>query len=117
MFAALSRLFAREANLSGQGASIAAAHPTAGASADAGANLAAEPDAVVQEICRFLADFLMMKGVGPDSSLVESYAFDSFGVQDVLSFLHVRFGKQVEPALLTMADFATPRTIAALLVR
>lgn len=96
MFAALSNLFRREANQPLQGPAI---------------------DDPVAAICTFLSGFLAMSGVGPDSRLVEDFALDSFGVQDVLAFLEVRFGKRVDPSLLCMADFATPRAIAELLHR
>ena len=105
MFAVLSNLFRREANQPLQGSSSSTMAPSP-------APPSGDPVAV---ICVFLGDFLAMKGVGPASRLAETYAFDSFAVQDVLSFLEIRFGKVVEPSLLTMADFETPRTIAALL--
>lgn len=71
----------------------------------------------VDEVVAFLRDYVGLSGVHPDTRLGIDVPFDSFAVVDVIAFLGARFGKQLDPLSLSMDDFASPRTIAALLER
>jgi len=71
----------------------------------------------VDEVVAFLRDYVGLPGVQADTRLGVDVPFDSFAVVDVIAFIAGRYGKQLDPLLLSMDDFATPRTIAALIER
>ncbi len=71
----------------------------------------------VDEVVAFLRDYVGLSGVQADTRLGIDVPFDSFAVVDVIAFLSGRYGKHLDPLNLSMDDFATPRTIAALLER
>lgn len=71
----------------------------------------------VDEVVDFLRDYVGIPGVQPDTRLGVDVPFDSFAVVDVIAFIAGRYGKQLDPLNLSMDDFATPRTIAALIER
>ncbi len=69
---------------------------------------------VTDDVREFIIDELdagEIDGIGPDEDLLASGIIDSFGLEQLITFLQDRYRITIDPAHLTSADFRSLRSI------
>jgi acyl carrier protein len=71
---------------------------------------------VSDDVERFIVDELVagqISEIEPDEDLLAAGIVDSFGLQQLLTFIEERYGVSVDPSELTPANFRTIRNVEA----
>lgn len=71
---------------------------------------------ILEHILVFLDEYVGIHDPGPETPLFDN-GLDSLQVNDLAAFLEYRFHLKVPESEITLDDFATPRSITALVRR